>query len=523
MKKTCFFSTALSAVLFAGSACANLADNELDYASSKDIRDINPHLYGGEMAAQNMVFESLVVNTEQGVRPHLAESWSISDDGRTYHFKLRHNVRFSDGEPFNAQAAKLNMDAVIANYNRHAWLDLVREIETVKAVDEYTLELKLKHPYYPALIELGLTRPFRFISPKCFIAGKTANGVSCYAGTGPWILTRHNKNANARFVRNPDYWGKQPALNAVRWNVIPDRQTLLLALQKGDIQLIFGADGDMMNMDSFAAMSGDGKFIGLLSEPVASRAMLINSNRPITQDRRVRQALQHAVDKAGIATGIFNGAETVADTLLAASVPYADVKQQTYDFDLRKASSMLETAGWILPAGATVREKAGSKLSLLLSYNVNNAAEKDIAELLQADFAKIGVELQILGEEKQAFLARQQNGDFDLQYSLSWGKPYDPASFVSSFRIPAHGDYQAQKGLPDKAKIDRIIGEVLISGDESTRRALYAELLQTLAAEAVYIPLTYARTKALFAPQLHGVGFNPSQYEIPFERMFFKP
>ena len=75
----------------------------------------------------------------------------------------------------------------------------------------------LKHPYYPTLVELGLTRPFRFISPKCFIDGETKNGVSGYVGTGPWVLTEHKDKQYAVFTRNERYWGPKPALESVRW------------------------------------------------------------------------------------------------------------------------------------------------------------------------------------------------------------------------------------------------------------------------------------------------------------------
>ena len=519
--------TTIAALLLAALAAnlptvhANQANNLLDYASTKDIRDINPHLYGGEMAAQNMVFESLVINTEQGIKPHLAESWTISPDGKTYVFKLRQDVKFSDGEPFNAQAAKLNMDAVIANYQRHAWLQLVQEIEAINVLDEFTLELKLKHAYYPTLTELGLTRPFRFISPKAFIDGKTQNGVQSYAGTGPWILAEHKPKEFARFTANPHYWGEKPALSGVTWHVIPERQTMLLALQKGDIQLIFGADGDMLGMEMFRALEKSGQFKTAISEPIASRAIVLNSAQPITGELKVRQALQHAVDKQAIVSGVLDDSESIADTLLAKEVPYANVAQQTYAFDPKLANQLLEQAGWQLKEGQKVRQKNGKPLHLLLSYNVKNAAEKEIAELLQDNFKGVGVDLEILGEEKQAFLDRQKSGQFDLQYSLSWGKPYDPASFVSSFRIPAHADYQGQKGLPNKAEIDQTISQLLITPDEKLRQQLYANLLQSLAAQAVYIPLSYSRSKAVFSKDLQGVGFNQSQYEIPFEKMHF--
>lgn len=514
-------SLILTALLAASTAYANQANNELDYASTKDIRDINPHLYGGEMAAQNMVFESLVINTPNGVKPWLAESWTISPDGKIYTFHLRKNVKFSDGEPFNAQAVKANFDAVLQNSKRHAWLELVQEIDKTEAVDEHTFRLELKHAYYPTLIELGLTRPFRFISPKAFINGGTMGGVQHYVGTGPWVLSEHNKNQFARFSVNSNYWGEKPALNAVVWNVIPDRQTMLLALQKGDIQLIFGADGDMLNIDAFEKLASMKQFKATLSDPIASRSIVLNSARPITESLLVRQALEHSVNKAAIAKGVFNNSETVAQTLMSKNVPYADVQVTTYDYDLNKANQLLDKAGWTAKNAKGIRQKDGKPLSLVLSYNISNAAEKDIAELMQSEFKQIGVDLQILGEEKQAFLDRQQAGDFDLQYSLSWGKPYDPASFVSSFRVPAHADYQGQKGLKNKAEIDRTIGELLITPDDNLRKKLYTNLWQTLAEQAVYIPLTYSRTKAIYNKELTGVGFNQSQYEIPFEKMHF--
>ena len=116
----------------------------LEYASMKDIRNINPHLYLGEMAAQAMVFEPLVFNTPEGVKPALAERWEISGDGRTYTFHLRRGVKFTDGTPFTADAVKKNIDAVMANRTRHAWLDMINEIESSEVVDEHTWRLDRK-------------------------------------------------------------------------------------------------------------------------------------------------------------------------------------------------------------------------------------------------------------------------------------------------------------------------------------------------------------------------------------------
>lgn len=130
--------------------------------------------------------------------------------------------------------------------------------------------------------------------------------------------------------------------------------------------------------------------------------------------------------------------------------------------------------------------------------------------------------MNIRGEEKQAYLDRQRTGKFDMQYSLSWGAPYDPQSYFSSWRIPAHGDFQAQTGLPDKALIDREITSLMTEQSETKRAAMIRDILTRIHDSAVYVPISYSRTKAVYRTSLSGVGFRVSQYEIPFEDMFFK-
>lgn len=496
------------------------ARRELVYASTKDIRNIHPHLYSGEMAAQGMVFEPLVVNTREGIRPCLAERWEISADGTVYTFHLRRGVRFSDGEPFTADVVKLNMDAIMDNRSRHAWLDLTNALAACEVVDDYTCRLVLKHPYYPTLTELGLLRPFRFLSPRCFIDGRTKDGVTGLIGTGPWILAEHREDRYALFTANPHYWGPKPRLSAVRWKVIPDHQSILMALQKGDIDLVFGADGDMLNLDAFAALQRDGRYATALSRPVASRALLLNAHQPFTRERAVRRALQYAVDKAGIAEGVLNGSESVAHTLLDPGVPYCDVPLERRTYDPEKAAALLDAAGWTLASDGW-RYKDGERAVVRLSYNADNAQERTISEFVQANLKEIGVEMRIIGEEKQAFLDRQKRGDFDLQYSLSWGTPYDPQSYLSSWRVPAHGDYQAQRGLERKPWLDATISRLMSETDEAARRAMYREILTYVHDKAIYLPLTTSRTKAVYANALKGVEFGLSQYEIPFEKMSF--
>ena len=497
------------------------AKNQLVFASTKDIRNINPHLYGGEMAAQNMVFEPLIVNTLKGLKPCLATSWDVSEDGKIYTFHIRENVKFTDGTPLDAGAIKLNIDAVVANRPRHAWLELVNQIDKTEAIDPLTFRLTLKNAYYPTLEELALTRPFRFISPKCFINGGTKDGVNGYVGTGPWVLSEHKLNQYAVFTVNPTYWGPKPKISSVKWKAMPDHQTILLALQKGEVHLLFGADGDMIDLDSFKALEAQGKYQTLISHPIASRAILLNAHQPITKDPLVREAFEYVVDKEAIAQGILNGSEAVAQTLISPSVPYCNVGLAPYSYDPKKAAALLDQAGWKMGKDK-YRYKDGKRCELTIYFNSKNSQERVISEFIQSNLKDVGVKLNIMGEEKQAFLDRQRSGEFDLQYSLSWGIPYDPQSYVSSWRIPSHGDYQAQVGLEKKEWLDQTIGDLLIEPDKAKRQQMYKDVLTYIHESNVYIPLSYSRTKAVAVKGLAGVEFSPSQYEIPFEKMYFE-
>ncbi|KAA8999392.1 nickel ABC transporter, nickel/metallophore periplasmic binding protein [Affinibrenneria salicis] len=490
----------------------------LTFANFRDIRDLNPHIYSGEIWAQNMLYESLVKVTDRGIEPWLAEKWDTSADGKIYTFTLRSGVTFSDGTPFNASVAKQNVDAVLANRERHGWLEMVRVIDKVDALDDRRLRFTLKEPYYPLLTELAVTRPMRFISPAAMIDGGTKKGVRAFIGTGPYVLSEHKTDEYAVFTRNPHYWGAPPRLEKVVMKVIPDNQTRLLALQKGEIDMIYGKN--MIDADAFARLSADKQFTTLLSGPVSTRMLLINTRSANLSDVRVRQALQHAVNKTDIAEGIFNGSEAPADTLLAKNVPYSNLDLRPYAWDVERAEKLLDEAGWRRTAGQSWRQKDGQPLSIALYYDSNTASQKAIAEYLQSELAGLGIELRLYGEEEQAYRDRQKAGRFDIVFNISWGTPYDPQSFLSGMKLPVYGDYAAQQGLSQKKQIDDSISHALITTDETQRQALYRYVLTTLHDEAVYIPLTYERNRAVYVNSLRGVGFNPSQFEIPFDRMY---
>ena len=123
------------------------------------------------MYAQSMLYDTLVSITDDGYEGCLAESWTISEDGRIYTFKIREGVTFSDGAVCDANAILANFNAIIENKERHTWLEMMNLLVGVSAPDENTFVIELSEPYYPMLTELGCIRPFAMISPNCMING----------------------------------------------------------------------------------------------------------------------------------------------------------------------------------------------------------------------------------------------------------------------------------------------------------------------------------------------------------------
>lgn len=495
------------------------AKEELVFVNYRDIRDLNPHLYAGEMYAQEMLYETLVNITADGYEGCLAESWDISDDGKTYTFHIRDGVKFSDGEVCDANAIKANFDAIIENKDRHTWLEMMNLLVGVSAPDDKTFVIELSEPYYPLLTELGVTRPFAMISPKAMKDGSTKDGVNAYIGTGPYVLTDFVTDEYAVFEANENYWGEQPKIKKITVKVIPDNQTRILALEKGEIDMIFGKN--MIDADAINQYTGNDKFTVSLSDPTSTRQIVLNTTRDVLADKEVRQALQHATNKQAISDGIFYGLEQPADTLFAKTVPYCDIDLEPYAYDVELAQSMLDEAGWVVGADK-IREKDGQKLNIDLLYNSDSVTEKAIAEYLQSEYQKIGISLNIHGEEEQSYRDNMKAGNFDMVFNICWGTPYDPQSSLAAMRAPVYGDYAAQLGLEDKADIDQAITDILVSTDETKCQELYTFVLTRLHEDAVYIPLTYECNKAIYRSDLQGFHFTQTQYEVPFADFYFE-
>lgn len=184
------------------------------------------------------------------------------------------------------------------------------------------------------------------------------------------------------------------------------------------------------------------------------------------------------------------------------------------------AKKRLEESGWILEAGSEVRTKAGVPLTMKLYYNAGSSSQKTQAELIQNTLKKIGVQLELVGEESSSIESRRLTGNYDMLFDQTWGLPYDPQSTLAAF-TPNSSYYYATSGISQADELYRKIEEVMVSVDEETRKALYADILTIIHNEAVFIPITNGKLTVVAPSGLQGLAFKQTQYGLPFERMYF--
>lgn len=503
------------------SMCINfLYAQTLNFATSKNVGPLNPHLYSpNEMFAQNMLYEALVKYAEDGtIKPWLAQSWDISKDGKTYTFHLRKDVVFSNGEKFDANAVKANFDAIAQNKDRHKWLELSNILLECNKIDDYTIELKLQNPYSLTLIELSLIRPYRFIAPSAMINGSTKDGIKAPIGTGPWKLISSELGVNDIFERNEKYYGDKATFDKINSKVIPDPNTKFIALKTGDVDLIYGRG--QIPLDSFVLMQKDKNFNTIISKPIMTTAIAINSNKFPTNDINVRKAINMAVDKDTIMKQVFLGTQQKADFLFSPLNEQSKINSEPYKFDTKIANKLLEQSGWKLKSDG-IRYKDEKPLKLELTYVGSDASQKSIGEVLQSELKNIGILLNLKADEKTIFFKKQRTGEFSLIFNSTWGAPYDPQSFLASMRAPSHADYQAQLGLSNKKQIDEQISQMLKETDKKKSSELTKEILTSLHEQAIYLPITYEVNSVVYNKKIDGIETSILKENIQFEKVFF--
>ncbi|MBM7635089.1 glutathione ABC transporter substrate-binding protein [Geomicrobium sediminis] len=511
MKKQLGFTAATTAFAFALVGCSDDAEPEVTSSATEeeetvaeseapeggdfilavpaDAVTVDPHMAGD--VPSNVVnwtmYETLVERDEDmELVPGLASDYEQLDE-LTWEFTLREDVTFHDGEPFNAEAVKVNIERALSPETAAPRADYLTDIEEVVVVDDYTVQIITEKPFAPLIAHLAHNIG-SMISPAA-IEGDVNLDIEA-VGTGPFKFENWSQGDELVITKNEDYWGEHPHLNSVTFKVVPEESTRIAMIENGEADAI-----ERIEPVNISRVEGLENAEPLINDTLSMTYLGFNTQKEPLDDVAVRQAISKGIDTEVIIEGIYEGYASEATGPINDLVFGSNPDQEPIDYDPEGAEQLLEEAGF-----------SEGELSINLWTNDADAVRVQIAEVIQDQLSLIGVNVTIENMEWAAYLDALTNGEHDL-FLLGWssGTVDADATMFSLFHSENQGA-PGNRSFYTNDEFDSLIEEARNETDIDEREQLYHQALALLAEE---VPVDYISfTQNIDAVGEHVDGFK---------------
>ncbi len=511
----------LMSILLSAAVCGRTADLEgnLVFALGGEISILNPILSADSASSsvEGPIFNGLTkINEKLEIVPDLAERWMVSKDGKVFTFFLRRGVKWHDGAPFTAHDVKFTFDSILdPKVNSVRRSDYIIEGRTIrfKVIDPYTVQAVLPRPFAPFLASAGMS-----ILPAHLLKGKDLNTSSFNqkpVGTGPFKFKEWKASDHATLVRNQNYHLGAPLLSSIIYRMIPDENSRLIALESGQID---ESDVPPREVGRIKRLKGINVFE---YEALTYTYLGFNLANPLFSDKRVRQALALATDKQQLISLIFLGSASAAYSP-SSPVSWAyESNVEKYPLNRKKAEILLDEAGWKKGRDGT-RKKGSKPLEFTILVNQGNKEREKAAVILQWQYKKIGVKVNIRVMEWSAMLrilnADKDPKDFDAVI-IGWSLGIDPDQYSiwHSSQYPSGLNFVKYKN----PKIDRLLEEGRTTMDREGRKKIYSQLQKIIAADQPYLFLWYPKAVVAVSERVGGLSKpGPAGLFLNIEKVF---
>ncbi|MBX3530741.1 MAG: ABC transporter substrate-binding protein [Rhizobiaceae bacterium] len=399
------------------------------------------------------IFEGLTRIGRAGeVLPALAESWTISEDGKTYTFKLHTGVKFHDGTDLTSEDVKFSLDRARAEGSTNAQKPLFAQIADVAATDPATVTITLKQPQGAFLYNMGW-------GDAVIVAPESAEGnKEKPIGTGPFKFDNWAKGSSITIVKNPDYWGKAVALDKAEFRIIPDAAAAIPALLSGDVQAFANAPVG----DALPQIEGDSRFKVVIGATEGETILSMNNGKAPLNDLKVRQAVNYALNRQEIIDGASNGLGVpIGSHFSPANEAYVDLTGM-YPYDPAKAKALLAEAGY--PNGFDAKIKLPPP-----------PYARQGGEIIASELRQVGINLEIIPVEWADWL---QQVFKDKDYDFTIISHVEPNDIEIYSRPTYYFDYHNDA-------FNKVIAELDVTADPAKRNQLYKQAQEILAKDAV--------------------------------------
>ena len=458
------------------------------------------------IAAQ--VTEKLMLESVDGKEyvPGLLEKWSVSPDGLTYTFDLRPGVKFHDGTTFDAEAVKFSLERQFDKEHPHRYdgafsiasrfFGALNPVVAVVNPTQVTITVGRRDA---GVFQYLTTMPGFMPSPTAVKELANDYGKNP-VGTGPWKFVEWEPDVRVVFERNEDYWGKPALADRLILLKISEPAARVTSLVTGEINLVIDVPAELLDM-----LEADENI--MVTKALARRVAWLNMNGRTDgeeggveafQDKRVRWAVAHAIDRDAIVDNVLKGASEKAVGIFSSpawgnwSAP--DLKQYPYDLD--KAKALMKEAGWEDGFSATlsIRSQFGGAQSI-----------EAVATTIQSDLAKINIDLNIEVAEGAALRPRQSAGALEMTLPNASSFIGDPLNFMALLRTDRFPPAGSNWAFYSNAEYDQLTTDALLTTDEAERRELYFKAQHIAQDDLPILPLF--SNYDLFATRAPAKGF----------------
>lgn len=504
---------ALTVAVLALTACSDPAKtgtgtgaDTLVVATSGEPDTLNPILgYGTDGAS--LIFDGLVARDGQNTLiPALAsELPTVSADGKTVTAKLRGGVTFHDGSALTAQDVVFTYQAVLdpkVDSTLRSDLDM---ITSVTAPDPSTVVFTLKYAYAPFVQRLTLG-----IVPAKSLQGQDINKAGFNqkpVGTGPYSVTSWTPGDRLVLAANDAYWGGKPANRGVVVAFVADDNARAQRARAGEF------DAVELAPKLAAGFTGVAGFTVQKVPTGDYRGVMMPMKNPVTGDVAIRRALNTAVNRTAMVTGVLGGAGEPAFGPVPPTSEYAEPSPAGNPAgDTTAATGLLDAAGW-KPGTDGIRAKSGRRAAFTLMYPASDSLRKELALAVTADAKKIGIEIKPEGLTWDAITPRMKTDAL----IMGWGTPYDP-DFISYKLFGSQFAEQSyfNPGSYKSAAADKALQDGRSSADPAVRKAAYATFQEQLAADLPWVFLTYLQHTYVVRDGVTGVTqrVEPHEHDV---------
>jgi peptide/nickel transport system substrate-binding protein len=448
------------------------------------------------------------------LEPKLATDWTVSDDGLVYTFNLRDGVTFHDGTPFDAEDVKASYDRVMAVGTGVQFA--LSPVKEVRVVDPMTVEVELNEPFAPFLGPL----PMVAIYSAEAIAEHSGEGelgtewfIDHAVGTGPYQLADFKRGEEIVLDRFEDYWGGWEGNHVDEYilRLVPEGSTQRMMIEAGEGQM-----ADSIPTDDIEQMI-ENPAIEVIEPLNTIRQFYLKFNTVggPTQDKAVRQAINYAFDRETFCQDLLQGHCSEPISLLPAVLPDQDPTITPPEFDLETAAQILDEAGWTDSDGDGIRDKEGEPLSMLMMYLGPYEWQRMGGELLQANLAEIGVQLELEGQPWSTMVERMTDASARPEITFVAVYPTSPSADTSFWPMFHTGSGHWSNFDFSDPYVDEQLELARQTVDEEARRQIYFDLDRYLMEEAPAIAAVTMPMTFVISSNVKGFEFQPMDPFIP--------